>query len=97
MAAKGYPGAPAKGSTIEGIALAEATGAKVFHAGTSLSPEGALVASGGRVLNVTASGATVSSAQASAYAAVDAICFPDGFCRRDIGQLEVEREQHVTL
>ena len=92
MAAKGYPGTPAKGGTIEGIALAEATGAKVFHAGTALSPEGALVANGGRVLNVTARGATVRAAQASAYDAVDALRFPDGFCRRDIGQREVDRE-----
>jgi phosphoribosylamine--glycine ligase len=92
MAAKGYPGAPAKGGTIDGITLAEATGAKVFHAGTARLPEGALVANGGRVLNVTARGQTVLAAQTGAYAAVDAIRFPDGFCRRDIGQKEVDRE-----
>ena len=92
MAARGYPGTPAKGGAIEGIALAEATGAKVFHAGTALSPEGQLIANGGRVLNVTAKGNTVRAAQPSAYAAVDAIRFPDGFCRRDIGQKEVDRE-----
>jgi phosphoribosylamine--glycine ligase len=92
MAAKGYPGTPAKGGTIGGIALAEATGAKVFHAGTARSPEGVLVANGGRVLNVTAKGDTVHAAQARAYAAVDAIRFPDGFCRRDIGRKEVDRE-----
>ena len=91
MAAKGYPAAPETGGAIEGIAQAEATGAKVFHAGTRM--EGAkLVASGGRVLNVTATGKTVRAAQAAAYKAVDAIDFPTGFCRRDIGWREVARE-----
>ena len=92
MAAKGYPGTPSKGGTIEGLAEAERDGAKVFHAGTVLSPKGKLVASGGRVLSLTALGSTVRAAQAGAYAAVDAIRFPDGFCRRDIGQKEVARE-----
>lgn len=91
MAARGYPGTPEKGGTITGIEAAEATGAKVFHAGTVLK-DSALVANGGRVLNVTASGPNVTRAQASAYAAVDAIGFPTGFCRRDIGWREVERE-----
>ena len=63
----------------------------MFHAGTALK-DGALVASGGRVLNVTARGASVTEAQARAYAAVDAIEFPQGFCRRDIGWREVARE-----
>ena len=71
---------------------AEANGAKVFHAGTKLEG-GQLVSSGGRVLNVTASGSSATEAQAAAYAAVDAIDFPDGFCRRDIGQREVRRER----
>ena len=92
MAARGYPGAPAKGGTIAGIAAAEAEGAKVFHAGTARQGE-ALVASGGRVLNVTASGASVAEAQARAYTAVDEIDAPDLFCRRDIGWREVAREQ----
>ncbi|AHE56867.1 phosphoribosylamine--glycine ligase [Sphingomonas sanxanigenens] len=92
MAANGYPGTPAKGGTIEGIAAAEADGAKVFHAGTALYG-GALTASGGRVLAVTATGATVAAAQATAYRAVDAIDFPTGFCRRDIGWREVARER----
>ncbi|MEZ5744721.1 MAG: phosphoribosylamine--glycine ligase [Sphingomonadaceae bacterium] len=91
MAAKGYPGTPEKGGAIAGIDEAEADGAKVFHAGTKLI-DGALVANGGRVLNVTASGATVTDAQAAAYRAVDRIDFPTGFCRRDIGWREVERE-----
>lgn len=91
MAAEGYPDTPKKGGTISGLDMAEATGAKVFHAGTALD-DGKLVASGGRVLNVTARGASVTEAQAKAYAAVDKIDFPDGFCRRDIGWREVARE-----
>ena len=91
MAAEGYPGTPEKGGAID-LGAAEANGAKVFHAGTALK-DGQLVANGGRVLNVTASGANVSEAQARAYAAVDAIAFPSGFCRRDIGWREVERER----
>jgi phosphoribosylamine--glycine ligase len=90
MAARGYPGTPEMGGAID-LGAAEAEGAKVFHAGTALK-EGALVANGGRVLNVTATGASVTEAQAKAYAAVDAITFPTGFCRRDIGQKEVARE-----
>jgi len=93
MAANGYPGTPEKGGTIEGIEAAEATGARVFHAGTALDPSGRLVAAGGRVLNVTALGADTAEAQANAYAAVDLIDFPSGFCRRDIGWREIEREQ----
>ncbi len=90
MAAKGYPGTPEKGGAI-GLGDAQSNGAKVFHAGTALN-DGALVANGGRVLNVTATGANVTEAQGRAYAAVDAITFPSGFCRRDIGWREVERE-----
>ena len=92
MAAAGYPGTPKKGGAIRGLEAAEAGGAKVFHAGTALT-DGELVASGGRVLNVTARGASVSEAQAAAYRAVDAIDFADGFCRRDIGWREVAREK----
>ena len=93
MAAKGYPGTPEKGSLIAGIAAAEATGdVRVFHAGTALDAHGGLVASGGRVLNVTARGATVQAAQAAAYRAVDALDAPGLFCRRDIGAREVARE-----
>ncbi|WP_412051500.1 phosphoribosylamine--glycine ligase [Hoeflea sp. Naph1] len=91
MAAEGYPGTPKKGTPIAGLAAAEADGAKVFHAGTALN--GAeLVANGGRVLNVTARGPDVKTAQALAYQAVDAIDWPDGFCRRDIGWQAVARE-----
>jgi phosphoribosylamine--glycine ligase len=96
MAAKGYPGTPEKGGAID-ISACDQTGArdqrhlKIFHAGTALK-DGALVANGGRVLAVTATGASVTEAQANAYAAVDAIAFPSGFCRRDIGWREVARE-----
>lgn len=90
MAAKGYPGTPEKGGEIA-LGDAEADGAKVFHAGTSMK-DGALVASGGRVLNVTATGANVTEAQRRAYAAVDRVDFASGFCRRDIGWKEVARE-----
>lgn len=91
MAAAGYPGTPKAGGAIAGIDAAEATGAVVFQAGTRQDGE-TLVASGGRVLAVTASAATVGEAQAAAYRAVDAIRFPDGFCRRDIGWREIARE-----
>ncbi len=91
MAARGYPGTPAAGGAIGGIAAAEATGATVFHAGTR-TQAGTLVAAGGRVLAVTALGDGVAAAQAAAYRAVDALDFPDGFCRRDIGWREVARE-----
>jgi phosphoribosylamine--glycine ligase len=92
LAAEGYPGTPAKGGAISGVELAEAIGAKVFHAGTELR-DGRLVANGGRVLGVTASGATVASACALAYKAMAAIDFPTGFHRRDIGWREIERER----
>jgi len=91
MAANGYPGTPETGGAIDGIGTAEAAGAKVFQAGTKLA-DGQLVASGGRVLAVTARGADVRAAQAAAYRAVDAIDFPTGFCRRDIGWREIARE-----
>ena len=93
MAAKGYPGTPEKGGAIAGLDAAEAAGAKVFHAGTALDADGELVANGGRVLNVTARGPSVARGAARApIAAVDAIDFPTGFCRRDIGWREIARE-----
>jgi phosphoribosylamine---glycine ligase len=84
MAAKGYPGEPLKGTVISGLDRAEAMeGVTVFHAGTALR-DGKLVANGGRVLNICATGSTVEEARRRAYAAVDAIDWPEGFCRRDI-------------
>jgi phosphoribosylamine---glycine ligase len=93
MAARGYPGAVERGSEIRGVAAAEALdGVTVFHAGTRLDGK-RLLANGGRVLNVTATGPMVVEAQARAYAAVDRIDWPEGFCRRDIGWRAVERER----
>lgn len=89
MAAHGYPGTPEKGGVIH---LPDTPDAMIFHAGTALK-DGQLIANGGRVLNVTARGKTVTEAQARAYAAVDAVDFPTGFCRRDIGWREVARER----
>lgn len=86
MAAKGYPGSYEKGSVIEGVDAANALeGVTVFHAGTDIAGGRKLVAKGGRVLNVTASGNTLREAVDRAYAGVDAINWPEGFCRRDIG------------
>jgi phosphoribosylamine--glycine ligase len=96
MAANNYPATPEKGGTIAGIEAAEATGARVFRAGTALR-DGTLVANGGRVLAVTATGGSVEEAQAAAYAAVERIDFPTGFCRRDIGWRAVERERAARL
>ncbi|HKG86349.1 MAG TPA: phosphoribosylamine--glycine ligase [Beijerinckiaceae bacterium] len=92
MATKGYPGTYARGSEIRGVAEAEGMdGVRVFHAGTKR--DGArLLADGGRVLNVTATGRTVADAQARAYAAAERIDWPQGFYRRDIGARAVERE-----
>jgi phosphoribosylamine--glycine ligase len=93
MAAKGYPGAYQRGSAIEGLDdAASVDGVEIFHAGTK-SDGGRIVANGGRVLNVSALGKTVSEAQARAYAAVDKIKWPGGFCRRDIGWQAVKREK----
>jgi phosphoribosylamine--glycine ligase len=92
MAAKGYPGTPEKGTVIHGIAAAEAEGALVFHAGTAVK-DGHVVANGGRVLNVTALGNSVAEAASNAYRAVDAIDWPGGFCRRDIGWRAIAREK----
>jgi phosphoribosylamine---glycine ligase len=93
MAANGYPGDYAKGSLIEGLDdAADIEGVEVFHAGTRQEGD-RILANGGRVLNVSALGRTVAEAQARAYAAVDRIRWPGGFCRRDIGWRAVEREK----
>jgi phosphoribosylamine---glycine ligase len=85
MAAEGYPGPYGRGSEIWGVEeAASLPGVEVFHAGTRR--DGArLLADGGRVLNVTATGRSIAEAQARAYQAVDRIDWPQGFCRRDIG------------
>jgi phosphoribosylamine---glycine ligase len=85
MAANGYPGSYEKGTAIGGLDnLPEDSSNMVFHAGTA-DNNGQIVATGGRVLNVTARGASLAEARDRAYAMVDGIDWPDGFCRRDIG------------
>jgi phosphoribosylamine---glycine ligase len=93
MAAKGYPGDYAKGTRIEGLDVASGIeGVEIFHAGT-VAKDGVILANGGRVLNVCASGKTIIEAQQRAYQAVDRIRWPEGFCRRDIGWQAVEAEK----
>jgi len=93
LAAKNYPATPIVGTQIREIERAEAAeNVIVTHAGTKLI-EGRLLAAGGRVLNVTALADTVVEAQTLAYAAVDLIDWPGGFCRRDIGWREIARER----
>ncbi|QND49721.1 phosphoribosylamine--glycine ligase [Rhizobium lusitanum] len=91
MASKGYPGAYAKNTPIAALP-ADSDGAKVFHAGTALK-DGVLVATGGRVLNVTATGKTVSEAQKRAYALADKVDWENGFSRSDIGWQAIAREK----
>jgi phosphoribosylamine--glycine ligase len=86
MAARGYPEAPQRGSSIGGLDLAAAKpGVSVFHAGTEAGPDGAILAAGGRVLTICGTGPDLRQARDRAYAAVDAVVWPEGFCRRDIG------------
>ena len=85
VAAKGYPGGYAKGEPIRNLETAGADPeVEIFHAGTRATDD-EIVSNGGRVLNVTARGATLQEARDKAYAAVDAIDWPGGFYRRDIG------------
>jgi phosphoribosylamine---glycine ligase len=91
MATKGYPGDYGKGSEIRGVDGLDGETLTVFHAGTKRDG-GRLLANGGRVLNVTALGASVKEAQERAYRGVDAIVWPEGFARRDIGWREIARE-----
>jgi phosphoribosylamine---glycine ligase len=91
MASKGYPGDYGKGSEIHGLEeAARSPEVQIFHAGTARKDD-KIVAMGGRVLNVSATGKTVRQAQERAYAAVDLIDWPEGFCRRDIGWRAIAR------
>ena len=92
LASKNYPAAPATGSEIFGVERAEALADVIVTNAGAREERGRLIAAGGRVLNVTALGEDVTRAQARAYAAVDLIDWPGGFCRRDIGWREVARE-----
>jgi phosphoribosylamine--glycine ligase len=91
VAAKGYPGKPVAGGRIDGIEQAEGDGVMVFQAGTRRDGD-VLSASGGRVLAVTGCGRDLAEARRRAYGAVDRLSFADGFCRRDIGWRELERQ-----
>lgn len=93
MATKGYPGDYGKGSRIDGLDVAgKVDGIEIFHAGTKRDGD-AILANGGRVLNVCAMAKNVSDAREKAYQAVDLIKWPEGFCRRDIGWRAIEREE----
>ncbi len=94
LAAEGYPGDYETGTAIAGLEVASNAedGIELFHAGTKMGKDGQLVAAGGRVLNVAASAPSLREAHRRAYAAVDRIDWPQGFCRRDIGWRALERE-----
>ncbi|HEV7276933.1 MAG TPA: phosphoribosylamine--glycine ligase [Devosiaceae bacterium] len=92
LATRGYPGKVAKGSVIGGCDGLDSDKLQIFHAATTRS-EGRLLATGGRVLNVTALARTVAEAHARAYAAVERINWPEGFCRHDIGWRAIAREK----
>ena len=85
LASKGYPGAPETGSLIRGAEVDFGPNVVVFHAGTARRNDGALIAAGGRVLNVCALGVDVAEARARAYGAIERIDWPGGYHRTDIG------------
>jgi phosphoribosylamine--glycine ligase len=96
MAANGYPGSYVKGTEISGLEEAQAVeDVVIFHAGTMLD-HGRLLATGGRVLGVSATGETVTEARSRAYAAIDKITWRQGFCRHDIGFRAVAREEKAS-
>jgi phosphoribosylamine--glycine ligase len=95
MASQGYPGPYDKATPIADLPQT-AAGEKIFHAGTALQ-NGSLIATGGRVLSVTATGQSAGDAKAAAYRLVDQVNWENGFCRRDIGWRAVEREQAASL
>jgi len=93
MAAQGYPGTPVKGTEIRGLEqAAKVEGVEIFHAGTRRD-DSRLIATGGRVLNITARGRTVTEARDRAYEAIGRIDWPEGFYRRDIGWRAIARER----
>jgi phosphoribosylamine--glycine ligase len=92
MAAKGYPGSYKKGTEIKGLEVAGADpDVEIFHAGTARDGM-RILATGGRVLGVTARGADIEQAKTRAYGAVDKIVWPGGFCRHDIGWRAIGRK-----
>lgn len=93
MAANGYPGAYAKGTSINNLGEAgQIENVQIFHAGTAIKDK-QLISAGGRVLGVSAKGKTLEQAHAAAYQAVDLIDWPGGFCRRDIGWRALAQEK----
>jgi phosphoribosylamine--glycine ligase len=98
MASKGYPGSYEKGTIIENLEEAElvAPGIKIFHAGTAFDSEGRFIATGGRVLGVTAKGNTLEEAHDRAYQGAENVNWPGGFYRRDIGWRALPQKQHAT-
>jgi phosphoribosylamine---glycine ligase len=97
LASRGYPGSSLRGTKIRGIKDAERmTGVSVLHAGTRCE-DNEILSDGGRVLTITSLGRTVTEARDRAYAAVDRIYWPEGFCRRDIGWREIARERGIRL
>ena len=95
MAAGGYPGSYRRGDAISGLPVTPAGDCKVFHAGTT-QRDGGIVTDGGRVLCVTALGASVRAAQARAYEIVQQITWQDVYYRRDIGYRAIARERSVS-
>ena len=95
MTAAGYPDGFRRGTPISGLDGLDSSELRIFHSATSIK-DGQVVADGGRVLGVTALGDTVGQAQARAYAAVDRIVWPDGFCRRDIGWQAIAHERRAA-
>lgn len=94
MATEGYPSSYKKNTVINGIDDANVVNdAYVFHAGTARNEQGEIISVGGRVLGVTATGASIAQAQENAYKAVDAIDWPEGFCRRDIGHRALKAKE----
>ncbi|PIN14399.1 Phosphoribosylamine--glycine ligase [Handroanthus impetiginosus] len=98
MASNGYPGSYEKGTVIRNIEEAEQVGpnVKVFHAGTSLDSDGNYIATGGRVLGITAKGRNLEEARDRVYQAIEQINWPGGFYRQDIGWRALSNRQHVT-
>ena len=98
MASKGYPGSYKKGTLIKNLEEAElvAPGIKIFHAGTAFDSEGRFIATGGRVLGVTAKGNDLEEARDRAYHAVEEINWPGGFYRRDIGWRALPHKQYAA-
>jgi phosphoribosylamine--glycine ligase len=93
MAAEGYPGKYRKGLPIRGLEeAAKVPDVKVFHAGTTLSDDGRVVTSGGRVLGVTALGSNIATAKLQAYTAVKAIRWDGAWCRKDIADKALGRD-----